>query len=173
MRLASRGQARTNEGGTLEPFVAAPPQKLPTPCSLPPEQIVYLIIIADVLVGVPPDYNGLVTNLVGIHDPHGERRARRSRRSTVQHAEQPEPARVTAWERGSGAAHVHATRATHGGRGLQPSRLAPCHPTRAVWFVSRPFVLALACLLVLAPLLSLRDLGCAAGLPAKGAMCRL
>ncbi|KAI7843114.1 hypothetical protein COHA_003285 [Chlorella ohadii] len=60
--------------------------------------IVYLIIIADVLVGVPPDYNGLITNLVGVHDP-------------------------------------------------------------SVWFVSRPFVLAVACLLVLAPLLSLRDLG--------------
>lgn len=60
--------------------------------------IVYLIIIGDVLVGVPPDYNGLITNLVGLHDP-------------------------------------------------------------SVWFVSRPFVLAVACLLVLAPLLSLRDLG--------------
>uniref|UniRef100_A0A1D2A8A4 Amino acid transporter transmembrane domain-containing protein n=2 Tax=Auxenochlorella protothecoides TaxID=3075 RepID=A0A1D2A8A4_AUXPR len=31
--------------------------------------IIYLIIIADVLVGVPPHYSGLVTNLVGIHDP--------------------------------------------------------------------------------------------------------
>lgn len=36
-----------------------------------PLQIVYLIIIADVLVGVPPDYNGLITNLLGIHDPNG------------------------------------------------------------------------------------------------------
>ncbi|EFN60084.1 hypothetical protein CHLNCDRAFT_133392 [Chlorella variabilis] len=60
--------------------------------------IVYLIIIADVLCGVPPDYNGLVTNLLGVHDP-------------------------------------------------------------SVWFVSRPFVLAVCCVLVLAPLLSLRDLG--------------
>lgn len=60
--------------------------------------IVYLIIIGDVLVGVPPDFNGLITNLLGIHDP-------------------------------------------------------------SVWFVSRPFVLGVACLLVLAPLLSLRDLG--------------
>lgn len=32
----------------------------------------YLIIIADVLVGVPPDYNGLITNLLGVHDPNGE-----------------------------------------------------------------------------------------------------
>lgn len=37
----------------------------------------------------------------------------------------------------------------------------PWLPRPAVWFVSRPFVLAVACLLVLAPLLSLRDLGCA------------
>lgn len=38
--------------------------------------------------------------------------------------------------------------------------LAPLTPLlTAVWYVSRPFVLALACLLVLAPLLSLRDLG--------------
>ena len=42
---------------------------LAPPC--PPPQIVYLIIIADVLVGVPPDFNGLVTNLVGVHDPSG------------------------------------------------------------------------------------------------------
>lgn len=39
-------------------------------------------------------------------------------------------------------------------------RNAPLTPLlTAVWYVSRPFVLALACLLVLAPLLSLRDLG--------------
>ncbi|PSC67577.1 hypothetical protein C2E20_8765 [Micractinium conductrix] len=60
--------------------------------------IVYLIIIGDMLVGVPPDFNGLLTNLLGVHDP-------------------------------------------------------------SVWYVSRPVVLAAACLLILAPLLSLRDLG--------------
>lgn len=43
-----------------------------SPPSSKTKQIVYLIIIADVLVGVPPDYNGLVTNLLGVHDPHGE-----------------------------------------------------------------------------------------------------
>lgn len=32
-------------------------------------------------------------------------------------------------------------------------------PPAAVWFVSRPFVLGVACLLVLVPLLGLRDLG--------------
>jgi hypothetical protein len=31
--------------------------------------IVYLILIGDVLCGVAPDYSGLITNLVGIHDP--------------------------------------------------------------------------------------------------------
>lgn len=31
--------------------------------------IVYLIIIGDVLVGVPPHYSGLITNLLGVHDP--------------------------------------------------------------------------------------------------------
>jgi hypothetical protein len=30
---------------------------------------VYLIIIGDILVGVAPEYSGLVTNLVGVHDP--------------------------------------------------------------------------------------------------------
>lgn len=60
--------------------------------------IVYLIIIADVLCGVAPEYNGLITNLVGVHDP-------------------------------------------------------------SVWYVGRPFVLGVTCLAVLAPLLSLRDLG--------------
>jgi amino acid permease len=31
--------------------------------------IIYLIIIGDVLCGVAPDYNGLVTDALGIHDP--------------------------------------------------------------------------------------------------------
>lgn len=31
--------------------------------------IIYLIIIGDVLCGVAPNYSGLITNLVGIHDP--------------------------------------------------------------------------------------------------------
>ena len=31
--------------------------------------IIYLILIADVLCGVAPNYSGLVTNLFGIHDP--------------------------------------------------------------------------------------------------------
>lgn len=31
--------------------------------------IIYLIIIADILCGVAPDYNGLITNIIGIHDP--------------------------------------------------------------------------------------------------------
>lgn len=31
--------------------------------------IIYLIIIGDVLCGVAPDYNGLVTNFLGVHDP--------------------------------------------------------------------------------------------------------
>ena len=50
-----------------------PPLALPLAlhCPAPALQIVYLIIIADVLVGVPPDYNGLVTNLLGVHDPSG------------------------------------------------------------------------------------------------------
>ena len=42
---------------------------------------------------------------------------------------------------------------------LLPTLPAPCPHPLAVWYVSRPFVLALACLLALAPLLSLRDLG--------------
>lgn len=32
--------------------------------------IIYLIIIGDILCGVAPDYSGLVTNFVGIHDPN-------------------------------------------------------------------------------------------------------
>jgi amino acid permease len=31
--------------------------------------IVYLIIMGDVLCGVAPDYSGLITNLLGVHDP--------------------------------------------------------------------------------------------------------
>lgn len=31
--------------------------------------VVYLIIMGDVLVGVAPSYSGVVTNLVGVHDP--------------------------------------------------------------------------------------------------------
>ena len=31
--------------------------------------VVYLIILGDILVGVAPDYSGLVTNLLGVHDP--------------------------------------------------------------------------------------------------------
>lgn len=31
--------------------------------------IIYMIIMADVLVGVPPHYSGLVTNALGVHDP--------------------------------------------------------------------------------------------------------
>lgn len=54
---------RARIGLTLQP-------SSPTPAALLP-QIVYLIIIGDVLVGVPPDFNGLITNLLGIHDPSG------------------------------------------------------------------------------------------------------
>lgn len=63
-------------------FAAPPPwpfqkevKKSPN-CSFPNLQIVYLIIIGDVLVGVPPDFNGLITNLLGIHDPSGGREGR-------------------------------------------------------------------------------------------------
>lgn len=52
-----------------------PPKEARVPLSLPfslASQIVYLIIIADVLCGVAPEYNGLITNLVGVHDPSGE-----------------------------------------------------------------------------------------------------
>ena len=59
--------------------------------------IIYLIIIGDVLCGVAPDYNGLITNLSGIHDP-------------------------------------------------------------SMFWVSRPFVMAVLCIVALAPLLSLRNL---------------
>jgi hypothetical protein len=49
---------------SISPPFAAP--------ALPYRQIVYLIIIADVLCGVAPDYNGLITNLLGVHDPSGK-----------------------------------------------------------------------------------------------------
>lgn len=59
--------------------------------------VVYLVIIGDVLVGVPPLYSGLLTNVLGIHDP-------------------------------------------------------------SLWYISRPFVVGMVCILFLLPLLSLRDL---------------
>jgi amino acid permease len=31
--------------------------------------VIYLIIMGDLLVGVAPDYSGLITNLIGVHDP--------------------------------------------------------------------------------------------------------
>ena len=60
--------------------------------------IIYLIIMGDILCGVGPDYSGLITNLLNIHDP-------------------------------------------------------------SVFWVSRPFVMAVLCTVGLAPLLSLRNLG--------------
>jgi sodium-coupled neutral amino acid transporter 2 len=59
--------------------------------------IIYLIIMGDVLVGAPPHYDGLITNLFGIH-------------------------------------------------------------TGDVWWVSRPFVMAVVCIVFLLPLVSLRSL---------------
>lgn len=70
----------------------------PAPHHWPNLQIVYLIIIGDVLVGIPPEYNGLITNLLGVHDPHGAPLAgcwggRGCRRSPQQHLPSP-PARA-------------------------------------------------------------------------------
>lgn len=57
--VAKRALGRT--GGAL--YVAA------VLCNNAGSMIVYLIIVGDVLVGVAPDYSGLWTNLVGVHDP--------------------------------------------------------------------------------------------------------
>ena len=70
------GQADRGPGGWVGGLRRCPPPSQPHPPPPPPHtlahpirQIVYLIIIADLLVGVPPHYDGLWTNLIGVHDP--------------------------------------------------------------------------------------------------------
>lgn len=118
----------------------------------------YLIIIADVLCGVAPAYDGLLTNLVGVHGPGGARAWQRWRA-------QPLPV-GGAWPVGSelGAGLCRTPACLPACCPAAASRLpAPppflCARSAAVWYVSRPFVLAAVCATILAPLLSLRDLG--------------
>lgn len=113
--------------------------------------MVYLIIIGDVLVGVPPDFDGLWTRAVGGHGAWCGGRPGPSCCRCPTNAAGP---RCPGLPCGSVCCC-----AAHGAVCAGPSPSRPhAKPALLRRYASRAFVLGAVCLLFLAPLLALRDL---------------